>query len=152
MDAFLHERLTAWEIIRWIQSNSNAPKSNSTTTYSNVTAATAATDGYNRFMNLTDDKLFAAAKNVFTAHRSAVDAGILDFSEAGYIKYVLGANNDITDEIDTLSDNYDSWYYDSVYFSASTWRTIDQGLNRLPLAFTPLVENRTMFGTAVQEI
>ncbi|KAF3405290.1 L-amino-acid oxidase [Talaromyces pinophilus] len=138
--------------IKWIQSNSNAPKSNSTTTYSNITAATAASDGYNRFINLTDDKLFAAAKNVFTAHRSAVDAGILDFSESGYIKYVLGADNDITDEIDTLSDNYDSWYYDSVYFSASTWKTIDQGLNRLPLAFTPLVENRTMFGTAVQEI
>lgn len=138
--------------IKWVQSNSNAPKSNSTTTYSNVTAVTAASDGFDTFMNLTNDKLFAAAKNVFTAHRAAVDAGILDFSESGYIKYVLGASNDITDEIDTLSDNYDSWYYDSVYFSASTWRTIDQGLNRLPLAFTPLVENRTMFQTAIQEI
>lgn len=103
-------------------------------------------------MNLTNDKLFAAAKNVFAAHRSAVDAGYLDFSESGYIKYVLGASNDITDEIDTLSDNYDSWYYDSVYFDASSWKTIDQGLNRLPLAFTPLVENRTMFNTAIQEI
>ncbi|KUJ06457.1 uncharacterized protein LY89DRAFT_790482 [Mollisia scopiformis] len=140
--------------IQWIQSNSNAPKdkTNATATYSNVTADLAAEDAYEDWLNLTDDKLAAAAKNVFTAHRQAVDSGYLDFSESGYIKYVLGASNNITDEIDTLSDNYDSWYYDSVYFDASSWKTIDQGLNRLPLAFTPLVQNRTMFGTAIQEI
>lgn len=65
---------------------------------------------------------------------------------------MLGETDDITDQIDTLTDIYDSWYYDSVYFSASTWRTIDQGLNRLPLSFTPLVSNRTMFNTTVQEL
>jgi monoamine oxidase len=164
------------EFTRWIQTNSNTPTStskrlpdgtiptsadvaadpnladNTTATYSNATAVLAAETSYNNWLNLTDDKLAAAARNIFTAHRQAVDTGILDFSESGYIKHVLGASNNITDEIDTLSDNYDSWYYESVYFSACTWKTIDQGLNRLPLAFTPLVTNRTMFQTAIQEI
>jgi monoamine oxidase len=125
---------------------------NTTASYSNVTAALAAVSAYDDWLNLTNAKLAAAAKNVFTAHREAVNAGYLDFSEAGYIKYVLNAGDNITDEVDGLTDNYDSWYYDSVYFSASAWKTIDQGLTRLPLAFTPLVENRTMFGIAVQEL
>jgi monoamine oxidase len=166
----------AYGLTRWIQSNSNTAAStskrlpdgtvptaadiasdpaladNTTAIYSNVIAVLAAEKAYDDWMNLTDDRLAAAARNIFTAHRQAVDAGYLDFSESGYIKYALGASNNITDQIDTLSDNYDSWYYDSVYFSASTWKTIDQGLNRLPQAFTPLVANRTKFNTAIQEI
>lgn len=101
-------------------------------------------------MNLTDAKLAAAAKNVFTAHRAAVDAGYLDFSESGYIRYRLGIDLDIADQVDTIGDNGDSWYYDSIYFSASDWRTIDKGLTSLPRAFGPLVMNRTMFQTAVR--
>lgn len=163
-------------IDRWIQSNANTPAStskrlsdgtvptsadiaadpsladNTTATYSNVTAVLAAESAYDDWLNLTNAKLAAAAKNIFSAHREAVKAGYLDFSEAAYIKYFLGYSNNITDEIDTISDNYDSWYYDSVYFGNTTYRTIDKGLNSLPLAFTPLVSNRTMFGTSVQEI
>jgi hypothetical protein len=37
-----------------------------------------------------------------------------------------------------------------VYFAASKWRTIDQGLSRLPRAFGPQVLNRTQFNTTVQ--
>jgi hypothetical protein len=87
---------------------------NTTTTYSNATAVDEASAAYANWMNLTDAKLAAAAKNIFTAHKSAVEAGYLDFSESGYIRYKQGADLNITDEVDSLSDNYDSWYYDSV--------------------------------------
>jgi len=97
---------------------------NTTATYSNVTAVQDAELGYANWLNLTNEKLAAAAKDVFTAHKAAVDAGYLQFSESGYIRHVLNYGLNITDEIDSLEDNYDSWYYDAIYFSASDWRTV----------------------------
>jgi len=121
------------------------------TVYTNATAVSVAEDGYTKWLNYTDDLAASAAKNVFKAHKAAVDAGLLDFSEAQYIRYVLNNTVGLTDQIDTVTDLYDSWYYDSVYFSASNWRTIDKGLTSLPRAFGPLVMNRTMFDTRVRE-
>lgn len=120
------------------------------TVYSNETAADIAVATYDDWLNLTNSKLAAAAKNVFTAHKAAVDAGYLDFSESGYIRYRLNTDLNLTDEIDTIADKYDSWYYDNIYFAASDWRTIDKGLTSLPRAFGPSVMNRTMFQTAVR--
>lgn len=120
-------------------------------TSSNATAVADALAGWNSWVNLTDDTMAAAAANVFVAHKAAVEAGLLDFSESGYIRYRLGYDLNITDEADALTDNYDSWYYDSIYFDATEWRTIDKGLTSLPRAFGPLVMNRTMFQTAVRE-
>lgn len=97
---------------------------NTTATYSNVTAVEDAELGFATWLNLTNDKLAAAAKDIFTAHKAAVDSGYLQFSESGYIRHVLNYSLNITDEVDSLEDNYDSWYYDSVYFSASDWRTV----------------------------
>lgn len=124
---------------------------NTTSTYSNATAVNDATNAYNDWLNLTDAKLAAAAKNVFAAHKAAVASGYLDYSESGYLRYKLGLDLNITDEVDALSDTSDSWFYDSVYFGASDWRTIDKGLTSLPRAFGPLVMNRTMFQTAVRK-
>jgi len=161
---------------RWIQSSPNTPATtskrlpdgrvpssadiranpalanNATASYSNATAISIAEAGYENFMNVTSDVLSAVAKNVFTAHKAAVEAGILDFSESGYIRYVLDNDPNITDQIDSLNDVHDSWYYDSLYFSATDWRTIDKGLTSLPRAFGPLVMNRTIFHTSVQEV
>jgi len=125
---------------------------NTTATYSNATAVVAAGDAYDDWLNLTDAKLAAAAQNVFTAHKAAVEAGYLDFSESGYLRYRLNTDLNITDEVDAISDNYDSWYYDNYYFSATDWRTIDQGLTKLPAAFGPHVFNRTLFNTAVRKM
>lgn len=160
---------------RWIQSSPNTPvstskrlsdgtiptaadikanpslKDNITATYSNATAIEDVSAEYDDWLNLTDSKLAAAAKDIFTAHKAAVDAGYLDFSESGYIRYRLGTDLNITDQIDSLGDEADSWYYDNVYFGASDWRTIDKGLTSLPKAFGPLVMNRTMFQTAVRK-
>ena len=123
---------------------------NTTATYSNATAVAVAETAFDDWLNLTDAKMAAAAENVFTAHKAAVQAGLLDFSESGYIRYRLGTDLNITDEVDSLTDNYDSWYYDNIYFDASDWRTIDQGLTKLPAAFGPNVFNRTLFNTAVR--
>jgi hypothetical protein len=161
--------------IRWIQSSPNTPVSTSkrlqdgtipkasdllldpsladniTATFSNATAVAIAENEFSDWVNLTDFRIRAAAANIFKAHKQAVDKGLLDFSESGYIRYVLNTNLNTTDEIDALNDIYDSWYYDSVYFSASDWRTIDKGLTSLPKAFGPLVMNRTMFQTTVRK-
>lgn len=42
--------------------------------------------------------------------------------------------------------------YDNVYFSATTWTTIDGGLNRLPLSFHPLVDNVTTMDAHVDRV
>jgi monoamine oxidase len=39
-----------------------------------------------------------------------------------------------------------------MYFSSSTWRTIDGGLNRLPLSFHPLVDNVTTMGRKIERV
>src|SRR5690349_21111485 len=61
-----------------------------------------------------------------------MDANITDF--------VAGAGNDpLWGDI-----------YDSVSFAATTWRTIDKGLNSLPRAFMPHAENKRTFGRRVE--
>lgn len=42
--------------------------------------------------------------------------------------------------------------YDTVYFSASEWRTIDKGLNRLAEAFHPIVDNRLEYGRRIEQL
>ena len=162
--------------IRWIQSSPNTPASTSkrlpdgkipsstdislnpsladnvTATYSNATAVAAAASAYASFVNITPDTFTKTAANIFKVHKEAVEAGIFDFSESGYIRYHLNISGDIADQIAALNDVHDSWYYDSVYFSATNWRTIDKGLTSLPRAFGPHVFNRTMFGTFVRKL
>lgn len=166
----------AVNFIKWIQSSPNTPTSTSkrnpdgtvpnkaqvavnpaladnvTATYSNATAVSEGQAGFNKFQNLNESEFKLLATNIFKAHKAAVDAGWLDFSEAGYLRYRLGVDLNITDQITSIENNYDAWPYDNVYFSASEWKTIDQGLSKLPAAFTPLVANRTTFNTSVQEM
>ncbi|KFY87603.1 hypothetical protein V498_07096 [Pseudogymnoascus sp. VKM F-4517 (FW-2822)] len=160
--------------IKWIQSNPNTPATTprrlpdgrvptsadikadpslaATPNYTNATAVKEAAAAYDAWMGVDESVLKALAKNVFEAHKAAVEHGILDFSEAGYLRYKLGIDPNIADQVSSLGDNHDSWYYDTGYFGATNWRTIDQGLSRLPRAFEPLVIKKTMFQTAVQEL
>jgi monoamine oxidase len=123
---------------------------NVTATYSNATAVADDTSLFNDWLNLGPTLINAAAVNVFKAHKEAVEAGYLDFSESGYLRYRLGIDANITDEISSLGDNYDSWYFDDVYFVATAWRTIDQGLSKLPAAFMPFMSNRVLFNSSAQ--
>lgn len=125
---------------------------NATLTYSNATAVAEASEQYDNWLGLDTEKIREIATNVFQAHKQAVADGNFDWSEAGYIRYVLNYTLNITDQVDSTSDDYPSWAYENVYFMATEWRTIDQGLSRLPAAFGPLVLNKTTFGIKVQEL
>ncbi|KAK3051840.1 hypothetical protein LTR09_007140 [Extremus antarcticus] len=162
----------AVKFIEWIQSSANAPTSttkrrpdgtipgvtevqdkpryqdNANLTYSNATAVYEATAAYEKWSSKVS--IAEMAKNVYRAHKKAVDEGLFDFSEAGYLNYALKLNKNITDQVDSFLDDSPSWLYDNEYFSATNWRTIDMGLTRLPAAFGPQVINRTIFQTSVQ--
>ncbi|KAF2186953.1 L-amino-acid oxidase [Zopfia rhizophila CBS 207.26] len=131
-----------------------ALQDNVTATYPNATVVEEAANAFNEWIGLDEDKMKSIAANVFKAHKAAVEAGNFNFSEAGYLRYVLNTDLNVTDLVDSVANNYASWEYftNVVYFQATEWRTIDQGLNRLPTAFGPLVLNRTLFHTKVQEM
>ncbi|KAK4623528.1 L-amino-acid oxidase [Fulvia fulva] len=137
--------------IKWIQSAVNDPSASATSnaTYSNATAVAEAEAAYDRWADMDRDAIRAMAFNVYTAHKWVVDNGYFHFSEAEYLKYAMGLSNNLTDEVDSSLDNSPVWEYDTGYFAATEWRTIDQELSRLPAAFGPQVYNRTYFQTAV---
>lgn len=42
--------------------------------------------------------------------------------------------------------------YEGVYFAATSWKTVDQGLQRIPNAFYPHVGNRTTFNRSIEKL
>jgi monoamine oxidase len=164
----------AVNFIKWIQSSPGNPSStslrrpdgtipsiaevsadpsysiNANASYVNATLVAEASNALEAWEDLDEAKIKELASNVFQAHKKAVEEGYFDFSEAGYLKYKLGYANNITDQVDDISDQLPDWLYESVYFQASEWRTIDKGLSNLPRAFGPQVLNRTIFQTAIQ--
>lgn len=127
-----------------------AYQDNDNVTYSNATAVALASEAYDQWTGFDRDAIRLFAADIYQAHKKAVQDGLFDFSEAGYLKYQLGLSNNLTDQVASFGDNTPSWLYENVYFGATTWRTIDQGLSRLPAAFGPQVLNRTIFQTSVQ--
>lgn len=164
----------AVNFIPWIQSSANEPVDTSArrpdgtvpgaaevaanpslaenTTYSNATEAAELEAAYESWLGADDATLAEMGANIFKVHKEAVDRGIFDYSESEYLRYKLGASLNISDEIAGSGPAFDSWFYDDLYFIATEWRTIDQGLSRLPAAFGPQVLNRTMFQTVIQEM
>jgi monoamine oxidase len=163
------------DFIEWIQNSANAPvdtdkrrpdgtvpgnaevAANSSLAptpaqVDNATAVTADGDAIVQWQTLNVTNITEMANNIFRAHKKAIDAGYLSWSEAAYLRYHLNATLNVTDEIDDLWDAYDNWLYDNEYFSATKWRTIDKGLSRLPAAFAPLVSNKTLFNSVVNEL
>lgn len=125
---------------------------------SNTSAVAAAEAAYSNYTTL-DDKatIRKIATNMYQAHKKAIEDGMFHWSEAGYMRYALGYNANITDYAAGTTD-YPIWgdFYDDVYFSATKWRTIDKGLESLPKAFYPHVEgkltlNRTVAGLSYNE-
>ena len=169
-----HDPDMAVEFIKWIQKSSGQASSttlrrpdgtvpsagevatnpayvtNANASYSNATLVTEAKEAIEDWSDLSEEKIAKLATNVFTAHKQAVEEGYFDFSEAGYLKYKLGYDLNITDQASDVADNLPNWLYETVYFLASEWRTIDKGLTRLPRAFGPQVLNRTIFQRSVQ--
>lgn len=163
------------KFIPWIQSSANVPansrgyrlpdgtipsaaqlRANSSLApaapkYIDEEAAEAAEEAYEEFLNATAEKYRSAGKNVYKAHKQAIEDGLFSWSEANYLKYELGLDANLTDFVAGAAGQSPLWgeIYDNNYFAATTWRTIDKGLSSLPRAMTPLVQNKTTFGRKV---
>ncbi|GKZ36297.1 hypothetical protein AbraIFM66950_007331 [Aspergillus brasiliensis] len=95
-------------------------------------------------------KIRAVANNMYRAHKAAVEDGFYHWSEAAYMRYAMGKDANITDYIAGSSNNpiWDG-FYDQVYFAATSWYTIDQGVESLARAFLPHVADKSTLGRAV---
>lgn len=108
------------------------------------------------------DEFYAKmATNMFEAHREFIDNGLgLDgmpgdqWSEFAYMVNYLHANLNDTDVIAGTAEGDSFWdkWYDGLYFSAATWKTINGGLSRLPASFHPLVDNYTTMGRKIERV
>jgi monoamine oxidase len=161
--------------IPWIQSSPNVPAAsggnrlpngqipsaaqvaaNSSLVYtaasSNATAVAEAESDYEGYTTLNDrETLRKIATNMYQAHKQAVDDGMFHWSEAGYLRYAMGYDGNITDYV-AGTTNSPIWgdFYDDFYFAATKWRTIDKGLESLPRAFYPHVEDKLTLNRTVQ--
>ncbi|EMD88688.1 hypothetical protein COCC4DRAFT_137221 [Bipolaris maydis ATCC 48331] len=107
-----------------------------------------ATEELEKFVATTPDVVREMHTNVYKAHKHAVEKGLFHWSEAAYVKYALNQSADVVDYI-TGGSNGPIWEYDTAYFGATTWRTIDKGLESLPRAFYPHVKDRLTLGRKV---
>ncbi|RAR05452.1 L-amino-acid oxidase precursor [Stemphylium lycopersici] len=107
-----------------------------------------ATEELEEFQGTTRQVIREMATNVYKAHKNAVEKGLFHFSEAAYLRYALNQSANIVDYIAGDSDSA-MWDYDTGYFSATTWRTIDKGLESLPRAFYPHVQDRLTLGRKI---
>ncbi|KAJ5763015.1 hypothetical protein N7533_001696 [Penicillium manginii] len=119
---------------------------------SNETAAANAETAYENYTTLNNrETLRQIATNMYQAHKKAVDDGMFHWSEAGYLRYALGYDANVTDYVAGTTDS-PIWgdFYDDVYFAATKWRTIDKGLESLPRAFYPHVADKVTFNRTIQ--
>lgn len=116
----------------------------------NAEAAESASESISEFINLTPERMRNISANVFQAHRDAIDRGLFQWSETAYLRYLLSLDTDTVDFV-SGSGNSPMWgsWYDNVYFSATTWRTIDKGLEALPRAFVPHTKCKTIYGRKI---
>lgn len=161
------------KFIPWIQSSPNVPansngyrlpngripsaaqlKANSSLSFPSATspdkeAQSHAAEELEEFIDTTPDVLRNISSNVYRAHKEAVEKGLFNWSEYAYLKYHLNVSDDLADFMAGSTSNSPIWEYDTAYFGATTWRTIDKGLESLPRAFLPLVQSRLTLGRKV---
>ncbi|KAF4930708.1 L-amino-acid oxidase [Colletotrichum viniferum] len=125
------------------------PSLQSNTTYSNATAVKEAIAALDDFKDLTLEKARFYATNVFQAHKQAVEQGMFDFSEVEYLRYVMKTDLNVTDEATPSNVVWPMWEFETVYFMANEWRTVDGGISRLPAAFETIVKDRIAYKTKV---
>ncbi|KAF3000329.1 hypothetical protein E8E14_000124 [Neopestalotiopsis sp. 37M] len=121
----------------------------STTELSNTMNAILANDTFTALM----------ATNMHQAHKDFL-AGGLDgqdgdhWSEFGFLVNYLKGNLNDTDIVSAGYFETSFWdtLYEGMYFDASSYKTIDGGLNRLPLSFHPLVDNITTMGRSIERV
>ncbi|KAL2022148.1 hypothetical protein VTK56DRAFT_5977 [Thermocarpiscus australiensis] len=109
---------------------------------------------------LPDQEFYAAAvSNMFKAHKDWIENGLKGLGEdvwsefALLVKYLGGSLND-TDVI--AGGEWANPFWDDSRSirrcTLASWRTIDGGLNRLPLSFHPLVNKDTYMNRKIERI
>ncbi|KAI4186681.1 MAG: hypothetical protein L6R41_003325 [Letrouitia leprolyta] len=113
-------------------------------------------------LTCTPELMEAAGRNVFTAYKTFINSGLGglggdDWSEYAYVhnylKYSLNASDQVINAGDFGGAGGDSLWdiiYECAYFGATSWRTIDGGLNRLPYSFYPHVGDITTMGRSIE--
>ncbi|PNS15318.1 Polyamine oxidase [Sphaceloma murrayae] len=127
----------------------NNPAYADSVVYSNETAAEQATQALDDFKALTPERIKFYATNVFRAHKEAVEQGLMDWSEVEYLRKVIGTPLNTTDEVTPSQVVWPMWEYETVYFLANKWNTIQGGLSRMPEAFRPLLGDRIQYNSKV---
>ena len=56
----------------------------------NVTEAEAAATAFYQFLGFGPEKVLQILDNIYKAHKQAIEDGMLDWSEANYLRYALG--------------------------------------------------------------
>lgn len=119
------------------------------TVYHNATAAEEAIEALDEFKGLDAERIRMYATNIFAAYKQAKEDGMFDYSEVGYLRHVMKTDLNTTDEVSPSHTYWPMWEYETVYFLASKWVTIQGGLSRLPAAFEPLIEGRVQYHAKV---
>lgn len=99
------------------------------------------------------DRLKEVQKDVWRAHKIAMEEGLDDWSEQAMMRHVFHASQNVTDAIWTASD-YDVFWDELNHnsnleldgsegaFGLTEWKCIDGGFNRLSDAFLPHLKGR----------
>ncbi|KAK6077842.1 L-amino-acid oxidase [Seiridium cupressi] len=129
--------------------DTTAADSPSTTALSNTLDAILANDTFVALM----------ATNMHQAHKDFLAGGLDglpgdEWSEFAFLVNYLKANLNDTDIVSGGAFESSFWdtLYEGMYFDASTWKTINGGLSRLPASFHPLVDNVTTMNRAVERV
>jgi monoamine oxidase len=112
-------------------------------------AAEAAKEMLEDFLNMTPDEMRNMSQNIYKFHQQAVEDRFFHRSEAAYFRYLPRTSENITDYV-AGADDSPLWDLDTLYFSATKWRTIDQRLEKMPLEFMPYIEGKVTFGRKVE--
>ncbi|KAL4781349.1 hypothetical protein BJX76DRAFT_363581 [Aspergillus varians] len=102
-------------------------------------------------------------RNVWKAHKTAMDQGLDDWSEQAMMRHVFKASENVTDDLWTSSD-YDI-FWDELHHNSNlgldgtknalgetSWLCIDGGFNRLSDAFLPHVSNRLTLNRKIRKL
>ncbi|KAK0652423.1 flavin-containing amine oxidoreductase [Cercophora newfieldiana] len=91
------------------------------------------------------------ATNMFKAHRKWLDSDWESIPREPWSEYAFMANYLNTHSRPDVTVT-GSALCETVYLDNTTWTTIDGGMDRLPLAFRPLVENVTTFNRKIDRV
>ncbi|KAJ5463892.1 hypothetical protein N7475_007027 [Penicillium sp. IBT 31633x] len=110
-----------------------------------------------------EETLKSLQRDVWRAHKTAMDQGLDDWSEQAMMRHVFKASQNITDEIWTSSD-YDV-FWDELHHNSNLaldgskdsmgeteWLCIDGGFNRLSDAFLPHVRDRLTLNRKIRKV